>query len=171
MKRKIYIFLDVDGVLNNINFWKKNYFKYGFSAGTYSIDEKNIKTLAKLHRKLKDKYELHYVLSSTWRLSKDGQAVILNRLRDNGIKLDGITEPNNSEDRGKLILNYLNNLQSYDLAIAMDDDTFDINPYLTENFHLVAPDFHTGLTCYETRLIRKIIKEIEKKWKKREKEF
>ena len=34
MKRKIYIFLDVDGVLNNINFWKKNYFKYGFSAGT-----------------------------------------------------------------------------------------------------------------------------------------
>ena len=75
MKKKIYIFLDVDGVLNNINFWKKNYFKYGFSAGTYSIDEKNIKTLAKLHRKLKDKYELHYVLSSTWRLSKDGQAV------------------------------------------------------------------------------------------------
>ena len=119
MKKKIYIFLDVDGVLNNINFWKKNYFKYGFSAGTYSIDERNIKTLAKLHRKLKDKYELHYVLSSTWRLSKDGQAVILNRLRDNGIKLDGITEPNNSEDRGKLILNYLSNLQSYDLAIAM----------------------------------------------------
>lgn len=23
MKKKIYIFLDVDGVLNNINFWKK----------------------------------------------------------------------------------------------------------------------------------------------------
>ena len=95
----------------------------------------------------------------------------MNRLRDNGIKLDGITEPNNFEDRGKLILNYLSNLQSYDLAIAIDDDTFDINPYLTENFHLVAPDFHTGLTYYETKLIRKIIKEMEKKWKKREKEF
>ena len=50
MKRIIYIFLDVDGVLNNIDFWKKNYFKYGFSVGTYSIDEKNIKTLIKLHR-------------------------------------------------------------------------------------------------------------------------
>lgn len=95
----------------------------------------------------------------------------MNRLRDNGIKLDGITEPNNFEDRGKLILNYLNNLQSYDLAIAIDDDTFDINPYLTENFHLVTPDFHMGLTSCETRLIRKIIKEMEKKWKKREKKF
>lgn len=171
MKKKIYIFLDVDGVLNNINFWKKNYFKYGFSAGTYSIDERNIRTLAKLHRKLKDKYELHYILSSTWRLSKDGQAVIWNRLRENGIKLDGITEPNHSEDRGKLILNYLNNLQSYDLAIAIDDDTFDIKPYLTEKFYLVTPDFHMGFTSCEMKLIKKIIKGMEKKWKKKEKEF
>ena len=58
MSDKKIIFLDVDGVLNNINFWKKNYFKYGFSAGTYSIDERNVRTLAKLHRKLKDKYEI-----------------------------------------------------------------------------------------------------------------
>ena len=29
------------------------------------MDEKNIQNLVKLHRQLKDKYDLHYILSST----------------------------------------------------------------------------------------------------------
>lgn len=168
MKRIIYIFLDVDGVLNNIDFWKKNYFKYGFSAGTYSIDEKNIKTLVKLHRQLKDKYELHYVLSSTWRLSKEGYSVIYNRLRDSGIKLEGITDPHH-EDRGQLILKYLANINTYDLAIAIGDDFFDIEPYLTDNFYLVTPNFHKGFTSSEIKDINNILKEMKRKWKKEKK--
>ncbi len=169
--RKIYIFLDVDGVFNNAKFWQKNFFKYGFSAGTYSIDEKNIKKFAKLHRKLKKRYELHYVLSSTWRLSKDGQAIILNRLRDNGIKLEGITDPTESLDRGELILKYLSNVTSYDFAIAIDDDSFDITPYVTDKFFLVKTNFFTGFDSFDARSIKYILKEKEREWKRKEKRF
>ena len=63
--KSIYIFLDIDGVLNNTNKWEKDYKKWGYTNGTYSMDEKNIQNLVKLHRQLKDKYDLHYILSST----------------------------------------------------------------------------------------------------------
>lgn len=169
--KKIYMFLDVDGVFNNLNNWKKKYFKYGFSSGTYSIDEKNIRKFAKLYRQLGKKYEMHCVLSSTWRLSKDGRAVILNRLRDNGIKLEGITEPEHQE-RGKQILKYLSNINNeYDLAIAIDDDNFDINPFLNEKFYLVNTDCNTGYTKKDSLKIKRIIRRMKKLWKTKEQGF
>lgn len=159
---RIYIFLDVDGVFNNINMWTRNYFKYGISAGTYSIDERNIKRFAKLYRQLRKKYEVYCVLSSTWRTSKDGQAVIYNRLRDNGVRLEGTIDINYGE-RGDLIQKYLANLDyDYDLAIALDDDSFDIKPFLNKKFRLVQTNGERGFTRKDSFKIKRIIKEMER---------
>ena len=170
--KSIYIFLDIDGVLNNTNKWEKDYKKWGYTNGTYSMDEKNIQNLVKLHRQLKDKYDLHYILSSTWRLSKDGSKIALARLRENGIKIDGITDPNSSADRGALIRKYLRNLKDgFDLAFAFDDDSFDIINYVSNNFYLINTSTKKGLTKKEIRYLKKILRKAEKRWKIKQKRF
>lgn len=157
--KSIYIFLDIDGVLNNTNKWEKDYKKWGYSSGTYSMDEKNIQALVKLHRQLKNKYDLHYVLSSTWRLSRDGSKIALARLRENGIKVDGTTDLDVSADRGALIRKYLNNLKDgFDLAFAFDDDSFDIINYTSNDFYLIQTSVKKGLTKKEIRYFKKILK-------------
>lgn len=145
MSKKIcYIFLDIDGVLNNIHRWEKIYIKKGISAGTYSFDEKNLKNLDLLDYFMSRKYELHYVLSSTWRLSKSGYEIAESRFREHGIKIEGHTSKS-WDHRGKQILQYMEG-KSYDLLVALDDDDFDINPYLSDNFLLLQTDVRKGLT-------------------------
>ena len=65
MKKIIYIFLDIDGVLNNTNQMIRNYRKYHKPLGPYFFDEKNIQKLSLLNRILIKRYEIHYILSST----------------------------------------------------------------------------------------------------------
>lgn len=144
MKKTCYIFLDIDGVFNNLNTWKRLYIKNGFAAGTYSFDEKNLKNLDIFHFFMSKKYELHYVLSSTWRLSKSGYEIAESRFREHGIKIEGHT-PKSWDHRGRQILQYMDG-KSYDLLIALDDDDFDINPYLSDNFLLLHTNVEKGLT-------------------------
>lgn len=158
MKKRIYIFLDVDGVLNNTDKWEKDYKKWGYVAGTYSMDEKNIQNLVKLHRKIKNKYDLHYVLSSSWRLNNDNCKIVFARLSENGIELEGAIDKDTSADRGNLILKYLND-KDYDLAVAFDDDSEDIIPYIFDKFQLIQTSTLKGFTRKEIRKFKKLLKE------------
>lgn len=142
--KKCYIFLDIDGVLNNTKKWEKTYKKYGVSAGTHSFDEKNIKNLLLLHDCLSANYEIHYILSSTWRLTNSGYTIAYERLRENGLILEGWTDREH-DDRGAQICKFLNN-KRYDLAVILDDDEFDIAPYLTNRILLLKTNTNKGLT-------------------------
>ena len=144
MKKIIYIFLDIDGVLNNTNQMIRNYKKYHKPLGTYFFNEKNIQKLSLLNKILIKKYEVHYILSSTWRLSSLGFKIAKERLRENGIELEEFTDKE-WKQRGQQILDYLYGL-SYYRALAIDDDSFDIEPYENNKFKLIKTKTSKGLT-------------------------
>lgn len=62
---KRYIFLDVDGVLNNVRHWRKLHDKYGgrFCCENMPFNERSLKNL----KKIIDKTQAEVVLISSWR--------------------------------------------------------------------------------------------------------
>lgn len=81
----VYIFLDVDGVLNNKFHYKKLHKKYG---GRFNMQNMpfNPRSLKNLHRIVK-KYDAKIILSSSWRHSDKCMTVLEARLIEYGMKI------------------------------------------------------------------------------------
>lgn len=74
MSNVIYIFLDVDGVLNNLNYIKECYSRHGKSMSFYHVpfDPKCLLQLMYLVQELQfNGKDVKIILSSTWRLRGD----------------------------------------------------------------------------------------------------
>lgn len=80
-----FIFLDVDGVLNNKRHYKKLHKKYGgrFCCEDMPFNPRSLKNL----RKIIDKTKGKVVLSSSWRLSEHCMVVLKARLMEYGIRI------------------------------------------------------------------------------------
>ncbi len=148
----MYIFLDVDGVLNTEADWTRR---------VYSLNEKCVDSFCRLLSEIADP---KVVLSSTWRngIARDGTTTVhiddlirelapagINKLDKTGISPDG--------SRTKEIEHYMRRNPT-DRYIILDDDPelFDQREN-TPNLYLVSPK--TGLTD-------KDVKKILKKYKK-----
>ena len=147
----MYIFLDVDGVLNTEADWARK---------VYSLNSKCVESFCKLLNSLN---EPKVVLSSTWRngIARDGTTAVhiedlIKSLEPAGIKSLDKTGVAPDGSRTKEIDHYLKR-HSKDYYIILDDDP---NLFeLRENTpHLYLTSAKTGLTDADVKKILKLLK-------------
>ena len=142
-----YIFLDIDGVLNNKRHYKKQHKKYGgrFCCENIPFNARSIKNL----RKIIDKTNSKIVLSSSWRRLENNIIILKARLIEYGIKIYSIT-PFINGDRGKEIKKWCEeNLKQNDKILIIDDNMYDIENYYNSK-EIVKIDGYKGLTVLKT---------------------
>lgn len=141
----IFIFLDIDGVLNNENYIIKCYKKHGkpMHMNYVPFDPKCLNELMLLVQEIEaNNYKVKIILSSTWRLHKVDYEIVNARLAEYGLHLTDKT-PYISNDRGTEIQEFLKN-KTYTDILILDDDKFDIiNKFPTK---LINTKFQTGFT-------------------------
>lgn len=144
----MYIFLDIDGVLNNKEDWKN---KYTFNSDClFNFDL----LLQKLKKKYKD---IYIVLSSSWRLGVSEEVLqpLTNILNKNNVQIVGCT-PKSNKTRQEEILYYIkrNGIEKY---IILDDDQT-----LFPDKNAVKIYFTNYLTGLTKNDIKEIINTIKK---------
>ena len=136
LERTIYIFFDVDGVLNNHQARKK----YQGREMRIICDD-NLLQFVELINKIEDKYLI--VLTSTWRYSPDS----INTLK----KALNIAQ---SKTRGKIIMEYCQqrNILYDDIIIIDDSDIVELPE------RLIKCDYNCGLTNNEVKKALMLLK-------------
>lgn len=118
-----YIFLDVDGVLNNKNHYKKQHEKYGgrFFCQNMPFNPKSLENL----KWLINKTDAQIVLDSSWRKSAPCMIVLEARLAEYGLKIYDKTGETGS--RGNEIIDWLfAHTTDDDCFVIIDDEMYDI---------------------------------------------
>lgn len=138
-----YIFLDIDGVLNDEEYikecWERNG-HYAMHMNHVPFDPKCLNNLMILVQHLRLTYEVRIILSSTWRLHEIDYEIVDARLAEYGLTLSGKTQY--IGPRGFEIKTYLEESASYAGFLILDDDINDIEPYyIKEHIHT---NFKTG---------------------------
>lgn len=130
-----YIFLDIDGVLNNDNYTLLCYqrCKEPFFCSDVPFDNRNIEALMYLCNDLKQRrYNVNIILSSTWRLRKEDMVIANSRLAQYGLNISDKT-PYINQNRGLEIKEFLKDKVNYNFLI-IDDESFDIENIFHNNF-------------------------------------
>lgn len=146
-KKDLYIFLDVDGVLNNSSAFYIN------KKTIYVLSHENLVAYQFLINKLREKYEIKVILSSTWRMHKTG----LNKLNKfskkyNGLKLYGKT-PNSYKYREIEIKEFCDNHNiNYENILIIDDD------YIGNELK----KYHLRTNCFDGLRFSDVINYLEK---------
>ena len=127
MKKKFYVFLDIDGVLYDWVYIKEQVKKGKIKKGG-KIDVFNPESIIALNlliEKLEKIYDVRLVISSAWRHYMD---MTVSKLKDNGLvydkKIESTPISTNPKQRGKEIRRYLMNKENYDYVV-IDDEDFD----------------------------------------------
>ena len=146
----MYIFLDVDGVLNTEADWARK---------VYSLDSKCVDSFGKLLNSL---HEPKVVLSSTWRngIARDGTTAVhiddlIKALKPSGIKSLDKTGVAPDGSRTKEIEHYLRR-HSEDSYIILDDDP-ELFEQRENTLHLYLTSAKTGLTDTDVKRILKLL--------------
>lgn len=148
--KQFYIFLDIDGVLNNMTYWdecfKRHNVKGIMSMHCFPFDPKCLNNLMKLNQEIqKQNYKVKIILSSTWRLNRVDTEIVNSRLAEYGMRIFANTIRLNSGNRGLEIKNFLEN-EKYGKAenfLILDDEIRDIANEFEDN-HIIHTDFNTG---------------------------
>lgn len=156
-----YIFLDVDGVLNNKQYYTKMHKKYGgrFFCQNMPFNPRSLKNL----RKLIDAVDGYVVITSSWRRNEACMAVLEARLTEYGIKIFDMTSINAGR-RGEEIKEWLKDnynivkLNHKDTMLIIDDEKYDIVDCFDEDKYFVKTDERYGLT---NRKVREAIKKVK----------
>lgn len=125
MSNHFYIFLDIDGVLNNENYFfecfKRHHIKGIMSMHNFPFDPKCLNNLMILRQKLNNNgYKVHIILSSTWRISNIDTAIVNSRLAEYGMRIEDKTIFNG--DRTKEIKEYIDKHYCVNYLVLDDDN-------------------------------------------------
>ena len=143
----VYIFLDVDGVLNKSSKWKR----------MFHLDDECIACFARYAKRISPKSSPKVVLTSTWKngFQHDGNhsspvMELVSRLREYGIPIIGKTDSDDAGNRSKEINQYINKhgLES-SRCIAVDDDKQLFQSKLASNAELFLVNAATGFTEHD----------------------
>ena len=140
------IFLDVDGVLNNIDNIKKcckksiNKKETFYSGKNVPFDIKCLKNLAKVVKKTGAKI----VLSSTWRIYKSHIYVLEARLAEYGLRIYDKTDIINMI-KGAEITEWLKQHRDIENYVVIDDEEYNLSNFI-DNKHLVIVNSKYRLT-------------------------
>jgi hypothetical protein len=159
----VYIFLDVDGVLNNKKHYSKLHKKYGgkFFMWDMPFNPRSLKNLRRIIDATGGKEKTKIVLTSSWRGSETGMAVLKARLCEYGMKIYSITEYMDGK-RGTEISCWLReNAKPSDLYIIIDDEMYDILDHFDSD-RIVKINWYYGLTWSKAHeAIQKIYKNLK----------
>ena len=156
-----YIFLDIDGVLNDKNYIIKAYKKNGGYAMNMShvpFDPAALENLMKMVKIIRKHGEPRIILSSTWRLSDIDMAIAKARLAEYGLQISDKT-PYNHMNRGLEIRDFLSLRAIEYQMVILDDDSFDIIPIYPNN--LVTVDRKIGLQWSDCKKALEILNIID----------
>lgn len=156
------IFLDVDGVLNNVKYLEKCYKRNGhfsMSMYNYPFDPYNLKQFSKLARKFKAKI----VLTSTWRLDSSAKSILSARLAEYGVKIYDSTKYLGAT-RGVEIKDWLKTYQKDHVDkvnyLVIDDDVYDLASFIDEG-RIVQTTTDYGFTFGDRLKAEKILREVK----------
>lgn len=145
-KEIFYIFLDVDGVLNNEEYieecWEKNG-HYAMHMNHVPFDPKCLNNLMLLVQHLRLNYEVKIILSSTWRLHEVDYEIVDARIAEYGMTITDKT-PVIHMDRGLEIQQYLQEHECKDYLV-IDDEVRDIEN-VVDTSKIIHTNFKDGLT-------------------------
>ena len=151
------IFLDIDGVLNSIQFSKKRYEKYK-KTGKWdiAIDDSKVKMLKEIIDKSGGPDEVKVVLSSSWRkhfsevngkmFPKDDTGEDCRyAFSKHDIVLYSRTGSSKDGNRGKEITEWMDSHSNLNIThyVVIDDETIDILEYIPQNY-IVKPNYNLG---------------------------
>lgn len=149
---KFYVFLDIDGVLNNYVWIKKVYYSKDPNINKY-ISKDNVKILNNFLKTLSLKgFDVVLVISSAWRhdLTKT-----IKELYHGGLEYSGKfyrTGFGHDGVRGLQILDVINALNIKQNFVVIDDETTDITPHINStNIIKTTGIFKLGLTEENTK--------------------
>lgn len=145
MKENFYIFLDIDGVLYDWDYMKKNNIRNFGTISTFSPE--SVDALNYLMEKLNTCYNTELVISSTWRRD---MLKTVKTLKDNGVtmnlrKVFATPNFNESKTRGEEILSYLSKRPDNQNYVIIDDETCDIEPHFNKDRIIKTNIFSGGL--------------------------
>ena len=152
MKDKLYIFFDIDGVLNCINHWSEKNFPLYLDC---------VKNFADTVNFFKAKYEVHLIMSSSWRDGFDlveGHTEyvqdILDKLAQFNLTVEDKTPFFMQKNRADEINFYISehNLQNYK-CLAIDDAKSLFASPLAPNLKLYLTDAHEGFSRADYNLL------------------
>lgn len=143
----IYIFLDIDGVLDNEDYWwecyNRHHVKGIMSMDNWPLDPKCLLNLMLLYQYIDQKgFTPKIILSSTWRLSDISTAIVNCRLAEYGMIVYDKTT-NEVDSRGYQIQTYLQEQPNYYNYIILDDEIMDIVTYHNED-NIIHTTFKEG---------------------------
>lgn len=132
----VYIFLDVDGVLNNEAVRKNN------SNDMRIIDDENLKNFVELINRIDRKCLI--ILTSSWRYCYDSITILKNALNKYHLSIYDCLDGSDKK-RNQLIIEYcMQRRIGYDDILILDDMVMD-----ELSNRLVKCDFNRGLTINE----------------------
>lgn len=153
-----YIFLDIDGVLNDEVHIEKCYEMnggYPMSMNHCPFDPKALTNLMNLVKRIREVGEPRIVLSSTWRLHEIDMEIVSARIAEYGLRLFDKT-PYIYSQRGLEIKDYLSSHQEEDYKfVILDDDKFDIETLYADK--LVYVNRIYGLSVTDVNKALKIL--------------
>ncbi len=148
------IFLDIDGVLNDMDYIEECYKKHHqpMSMDFVPFDPKCLKNLRLIYDWILDNNnEPLVVLSSSWRLNERSHYIVNARLAEYGIYVQETT-PYINQERGKEILDWLEKHDHLDSPfVILDDDAFDIEIHKELKKHFVRTTFQHGLIEWKAK--------------------
>lgn len=157
-KNIFYIFLDIDGVLNNETYTLKCYEKHKqpMSMNWVPFDPKCIDNLYILCNMIKQlNMKPLIVLSSTWRLHEIDIEIVKARLAEYGLRIYDKT-PYIDQERGKEIDYWLKQHNDYIDYLILDDESFDITGDLKQ--HLIKTTYKSGFNRRQLIKTREYLK-------------
>lgn len=154
MKEKMIIFLDIDGVLNTRNDWKR----------PYSLNPDCVAGFKLYMAEKMNKYRCTVVLTSSWKAgfdyvglhSKQIQALIDTLAKDN-IKITGKTEDAPDGDRAAEVNTFIRQHKLENIkCIVIDDDLSIFKTKLLDNVSFHKTECDTGMKLYRRQKKRMI---------------
>ncbi len=149
-EKLFYIFLDIDGVLNNETYFDECFERHHvegiMSMNCFPFDPKCLNNLMILNQKLQEKrYEVKIILTSTWRLNQVDVAIVNSRLAEYGMRIFERTLSLSSGNRGLEIKHFLNEegIPKADNYLILDDEVKDI-VNIFDPIHIINTSFQKG---------------------------
>ncbi|MEE0440999.1 MAG: HAD domain-containing protein [Thomasclavelia sp.] len=145
--KTIYLFLDVDGVLNNQKIIQE-------TKKMQVIDEQNLINLNKLIKTIKKEDNCSIILNSSWQLVNENIDILKSYLNKYDLRIDDYLKIDNQKNKGELIIEYCNKHQISSLDILVIDDGM-----ISEiKDRLIKCNFNYGFTEVELQKAIKLLK-------------
>ena len=169
MKDNFYVFLDIDGVLNNQDFLLS--YRSNNRKGSYILDfaKHSVDALNHLIKELQINYSVNLVISSSWRIN---MPETIQTLQNNGVyfpptPVTSTIKETFENSRGNEIATYLKQVNETSNFVIIDDEWFDFKDKFYRK-NIIKTDFYKdGLT---KKQVQEFLQYIENKLEQEQKQ-